>query len=145
MPSTQFTVQTKLQPAEVLDLLTDFGPTRAERWPMIDSGRYEVHDQGDGWAEVTEGNNTAWERERYTWDASAGTVSIQTLESNVWGPGSGWTYELTPAQGGTSVKVVLMRQANSFKGRIIGLFIPLVAGKALSKQLSSVLRRAENT
>jgi hypothetical protein len=124
--------------------LTDFGPNRAERWPMIDSGHFEVHDQGDGWAEVTEGNNTAWERERYTWDSSAGRVSIETLESNVWGPGSGWTYDLTPADGGTSVKVSLVRHAKSFKGHLIGALIPFVAGKTLSKQLSSVLRRAES-
>jgi hypothetical protein len=31
-----------------------------------------------------------WERERYSWDAASGIVTIDTLESNLWGPGSGW-------------------------------------------------------
>ena len=91
MPSTEFTVHTTLSPSEVLTLFTDFGPDRAKRWPNIDDAHFQVHDQGDeGWAEVTEGTSMGWERERYTWDADAGTVSIDTLDSNLWGPGSGW-------------------------------------------------------
>src|SRR3954452_17722931 len=74
MPRTQFTVHTSLSPSEVLDLFTDFGPDRASRWPNLDDGHFQVHDRGSDWAEVTEGNKMAWERERYSWDAAAGTV-----------------------------------------------------------------------
>ena len=143
MASTQFTVHTSLTPDAVLTLLTDFGPDRAKHWPNIDEGHYRVHDSGPGWAEVTEGTGMGWERERYTWDAAAGTVDIETLDSNLWGQGSGWHYVLEPSDGGTDVRVTLQRVPSSLKGRIVGALIPVVGAKALGKQLRGVLRRAE--
>jgi len=143
MPKTQFTVHTSLAPSDVLALLTDFGPDRAQHWPNIDEAHYQVHDQGPGWAEVTEGTAMGWERERYTWDADAGTVAIDTLDSNLWGPGSGWRYTLTASGGGTDVHVAMVRDPTSFKGRIVGALIPVVGGRVLGKQLQSVLRKAE--
>ena len=144
MPSTQFTVHTTLTVPDVVELLTDFGPERAKRWANIDEAHFQVHDQGAGWAEVTEGNGVAWERERYTWDASAGTVTVDTLDSNLWAQGSGWRYVLTPADGGTDVHVALTRTAASLRGRIVGALIPVVGKPALRRQLQSVLRKAES-
>jgi len=143
MPKTEFKVHTSLSPADVLALLTDFGPDRARNWPNINEAHFEVHDQGPDWAEVTEGTGVGWERERYEWDAAAGTVTIDTLESNLWAPGSGWRYELTPAGDGTDVHVTLTRVPSSVKGRIVGALIPVVGARALGKQLQSVLRKAE--
>ena len=125
-------------------MLTDFGPDRASRWPNVDDAHFKVHDLGPDWAEVTEGNAMGWERERYAWDAAAGTVTIDTLDSNLWGPGSGWRYELTPAGGGTDVQVTLTREARSFRGRLVGALIPLVGARALGRQLRSVFRNAES-
>ena len=85
-----------------------------------------------------------WERERYEWDAAAGTISIETLDSNLWGVGSGWRYQLTPASGGTDVHVTLTRVPKSISGRILGALIPLVGARTLSKQFESVLRKAES-
>jgi len=144
MSSTTFTVHTTLSPSEVLDLFTDFGPDRADRWPNLDRSHFEVHDQGPGWAEVTEGNKMGWERERYSWDAAAGTVTIDTLDSNLWGPGSGWRYRLTPAGDGTDVQVTLTRHGKSLQGKIVGALIPVAGGWALGRQFSSVLRKAES-
>jgi hypothetical protein len=143
MPTTRFTVHTSLSPSDVLTLLTDFGPERSRRWPNIDVDHFQVHDQGDGWAEVTEGNAMGWERERYSWDPSAGTVTVDTLESNLWGPGSRWHYELTAAASGTDVQVTLNRVPASFRGRLVGALIPLVGARTLGRQLESVLRHAE--
>ena len=92
-----------------MGLFTDFGPDRASLWPNVDDAHFKVHDTGPDWAEVTEGNAMGWERERYAWDAAAGTVAIDTVDSNLWGPGSGWRYALTPAAGGTDVQVTLTR------------------------------------
>jgi hypothetical protein len=144
MPSTHFTAHTTLSPSEVMTLLTDFGPDRASRWPNTDEAHYAVHEVGDDWAEVTEGNSMGWERERYSWDAAAGTVTIDTLESNLWGKGSGWRYQLTPADGGTDVHVTLNRVPGSFKGRLVGALIPIAGSRALGKQFQSVLRKAES-
>lgn len=145
MSSTTFTVHTTLSPQQVLAVVTDFGPDRAKWWPNVDEALFTVHGQGPDWAEVTEGTGMGWERERYTWDATAGTVAIDTLESNLWGPGSSWRYELLPAGTGTDLRVTLNREARSLKGRIVAALIPLVGARTLGKQFESVLRRAESS
>jgi hypothetical protein len=144
MPKTQFTVHTTLAPSDVLALLTDFGPDRAKNWPNINEAHFKVHGTGPEWAEVTEGTGMGWERERYQWDATAGIVTIETLESNLWAPGPGWRYELVPAGDGTDVKVTLTRVPSSLNGRIVGALIPVGGGRLLGKQLQSVLRKAES-
>ncbi len=144
MSTTQFTTHTTLSPSEVMALLTDFGPERGNRWPNIDEATFKVHGLGPDWAEVTEGNAMGWERERYSWDADAGTVTVETLDSNLWGPGSSWRYDLSPAAGGTDVHVTLTRVPKGLKGRLVGALIPLVGARTLGGQLTSVLRKAES-
>ena len=143
MATTRFTVHTSLSPSDAMALFTDFGPDRASRWPNVDEKHFKVHQQGPDWAEVTEGTAMAWERERYSWDAPAGTVAIDTLDSNLWGPGSGWRYQLTPTAGGTDVQVTLTRVPASFLGRLIGALLPLAGARMLGRQFQSVLRKAE--
>ncbi|MGO4649550.1 hypothetical protein AB4305_32140 [Nocardia sp. 2YAB30] len=53
-----------LSPAEVVHVLTNFGPERPDVWPAIDAEHFVVHERGDTWAEVTEGTAAAWERAR---------------------------------------------------------------------------------
>jgi hypothetical protein len=144
MSSTTFTVHTSLSPEEVMTLFTDFGPERASRWPNVDEAHFEVHEVGPDWAEVTEGNSMGWERERYAWDTAAGTVTIDTLDSNLWGPGSGWRYRLTPAEGGTDVQVSLTREGKGVRGKLIGALIPVAGARTLGKQFGSVFRKAES-
>jgi hypothetical protein len=144
MPKTEFTVHTSLSPSAVLALFTDFGPERARNWPNVDDSHFQVHDQGPDWAEVTEGNKMGWERERYSWDADAGTITIDTLDSNLWAAGSGWRYQLAAADGGTDVHVTLTRVPRSLLGRVIGALIPVAGARALGKQFQSVLRQAES-
>jgi hypothetical protein len=144
MPTTRFMVHTSLSPGGVLTVLTDFGPDRASRWPNIDEAHFTVHEVGPDWAEVTEGTAMGWERERYSWDAAEGTVTIETLDSNLWGPGVGWRYELVPADGGTDVRVTLARAPTSLRGRLVGALIPILGARTLGRQLRSVLERAES-
>ena len=144
MPTIKVSVTTTLSPEEVLARLTDFGPARADAWSTVDAAGLTVHDQGPDWAEVTEGNKMGWERERYSWDAEAGTITIDTLDSNLWGPGSGWRYQLSPTAGGTEVRVTLTRVGKSFLGKLVGALIPVVGARTLAKQFRSVLRKAES-
>ena len=144
MPRARFTVHTSLSPSEVMRVLTDFGPERASRWANVDEAHFRLHERGPDWAEVTEGNGLAWERERYSWDATAGTVTIDTLDSNLWGPGSGWRYQLSPVDEGTDVQVSLIRVPKSFRGRLVGALIPVAGARTLGRQFESVLRRAES-
>jgi hypothetical protein len=144
MATAEFTVHTTLSPSDVMAVITDFGPDRSRWWPNVDEPHFKVHGQGPDWAEVTEGTGMGWERERYSWDAAAGTVTIETLESNLWGPGSGWQYELVPTSEGTDLRVRLTRLPNSFRGKLIAALIPIAGPRALGKQFQSVLRRAES-
>jgi hypothetical protein len=125
-------------------VITDFGPDRARWWPNVDEAHFRLHDRRLDWAELTEGTGLGWERERYSWDAAAGTVTINTLDSNLWGPGSGWRYELIPAAEGTDLVVSLTRVPNSLKGRFVAALIPIAGARTLGRQFQSVLRRAES-
>jgi hypothetical protein len=142
MPTAQFTVHTRMSPAEVLEVFTDFGPGRAERWPNVDEAHFTLHDRGPGWAEVTEGTSMGWERERYEWDTDAGTVSIDTLDSNLWGPGSGWRYRISPAADGADVHVRLTRVAKSWQGKVLATLIPVPGAPLLRRQFQGVLKNA---
>jgi hypothetical protein len=147
MPHIHFRVETELPPAAVLAALTDFGPRRAEVWPNVDSQHFKVHDQGPGWAEVTEGSAVAggvWERERYSWDATAGTVAVETLDSNTWGPGSRWDYKLSaaPTGKGTLVDVDVVRNGKGLKGGLLGLVLALGGTGIIRSQMQQALSRA---
>jgi hypothetical protein len=84
-----------------------------------------------------------WERERYTWDATAGAVGIETLDSNTWGPGSRWAYRLTPGPaGGTRIEVSVVRNGIGWKGRLIGAGLALAGSGMLRSQMGRALERA---
>jgi Polyketide cyclase / dehydrase and lipid transport len=140
MPVVNVEVRSPLSPAEVLRVLTDFSEHRAEAWPGVDLDRLIVHESGDGFADVTEGNATTWERERYEWDSESGTVTATTLDSNVWGEGSRWDYRITPVEEGSSVGVRLERHGKNLKGKLIGALLPLLGKKVITDSLTSALK-----
>ena len=140
MPTVHVSVSSTLTPEQVLRKLTDFGPSRAQAWAGVDDEHLKVHDQGENWADVTEGNNIGWERERYTWDVDAQTVSAVTTDSNLWGPGSRWDYKLTPQNGGTLEDVTLQRHGKGLKGKLIGALLPLVGKSMITSGVSKALQ-----
>jgi Polyketide cyclase / dehydrase and lipid transport len=142
MPKVHVQVQSTLPPAEVLRVLTDFGPNRAEVWPGVDDAHLTVHDQGPNFADVTEGNRIGWERETYSWDADAGTISAVTTESNIWGPGSRWDYKLMSREGGTTVDITLSRRGKGIKGRLIGALLPIAGARFIKTNVEGALKRA---
>jgi len=145
MPTIHFELQSPLPPEAVLAALTDFSPSRVEVWPNIDSDHFTLHDQGAGWAEVTEGSSVAggvWERERYSWDTGTGTIKIETLDSNTWGPGSRWEYRLTPGSaGGTRIEVTVVRIGKGLKGVLLGAGLAIVGTGMLRSQTGQALAR----
>lgn len=140
MPVVTVEVRSPLSPAEVLNVLTDFSEQRAEAWPGVDLDRLVVHEAGSGFADVTEGNDTTWERERYDWDAATGTVRATTLESNVWGEGSRWDYRITEVEGGSLIGVRLERHGKNLKGKLIGALLPVLGKKVITDSLASALK-----
>ena len=139
MPVLHVSVTSPLPPREALQRLTDFSPARAENWPGVNDNTLIVHDKGDSWAEVTEGTKIAWERERYTWDAAAGTVSAVTLNSNIWGPGSGWNYTIMPEGTGSRVEVTAVRKGYGIKGKLVGSVLSLIGKRLLTSSTTAAL------
>ena len=146
MAHITFRLETKLPPDAVLAALTDFGPRRAKVWPNIDEQHFKLHGQGPGWAEVTEGSSVAggvWERERYSWDAAKGTVTVETIDSNTWGPGSRWNYKIAPNPGGGSVTYVsVKRLGKGLKGRLIELGLVAAGARMLRSQMGQAMDRS---
>lgn len=140
MPTVHFQVGTALAPQAVINALTDFSDRRPDLYRNIDRSHFRVHSRGPGWAEVTEGNVLAWERNRYEWDATTGTVMVETIESNSWAPGSRWEYRVQPAAGGTTqVDVTVVRTPRTLRGRLIALGLPMVGSRVLRADLENLL------
>ena len=138
MPVLHVSVISPLPPQEALQRLTDFSPDRAKNWTNVDDNLI-VHGQGDGWAEVTEGNKIGWERERYTWDTAAGTVSAVTLNSNIWAAGSGWNYTIMPDGPGSRVEVTAVRKGYGVKGKLVGALLSLFGKRLISSSTTTAL------
>jgi len=135
-------VITPLPPDKVLGVLTDFSDLRPAIWPNIDHAHFRVHDQGPNWADVTEGNVLAWERNRYEWNAGAGEVTVTAVESDSWAPGSQWRYRLQPsAAGGTQVDVTAVRTGRGLRGRLLGSLLGVCGVRALRSDMEKVLAR----
>ena len=139
MPVLHVSVASPLSPQEALQRLIDFGPARGEAWAAVDDDNLVVHDTGDGWAEVTEGNKLGWERERYTWDATAGTVSAVTLNSNIWASGSGWNYTIMPEGAGSRVEVTAVRKGYGIKGKLVGALLSLIGKRLITSRTTAAL------
>ena len=146
MAHVRFRLLTRLAPDAVLAALTDFGPRRAKMWPNIDDQHFKLHGSGPGWAEVTEGSSVAggvWEREKYTWDATQRTVGVETLDSNIWGPGSRWDYSIAPADGGgAEIEVTVTRLGKGWKGRLIELGLMAAGTRMLRSQMEQAMERS---
>jgi hypothetical protein len=106
-----------------------------------------VHDQGETWADVTEGNRwpigVVWERIRYDWsqrDALSGTV----IDSNLFMPGSTWEIRASAAaDGGSRVEVTAVRKLRG-RGRLLWPFFPLgLAKRDVEAYLRQFLAKVE--
>ena len=138
MPTIRFTVTTTSTPDQFVAGLTDFGPDRQKLFANSADSFLEVHEQGPGHADVTEGSVGIWERLDYDWSDPAHVV-LTTTDSNVFGGHSGHTYTLTRRTDGTTeVDVVVVREGKNLRGRLLSALLGTV-GRGLLK------RRFENT
>lgn len=138
MPALHFQMNSSMSPSEVMGVLTDFSPSRVEEWPSIDAEHFQVHERGDTWAEVTEGNDKSWERARYEWDPSQNTVTVTTRDSKPFGSG-GWNFTMTPTAEGTHIDVRLERHPHSFGAKVMSSIIPF-AGPVFRKSFKEPLK-----
>jgi hypothetical protein len=134
---------TTATPEQVLAALIDFGPGRSELFSATSDDFLKVHEQGPTSADVTEGNNQAWERLRYDW-SNPRRVVMTTIDSNLWGGASGHTYTFTRnANGTTDVDAVVVRDGKNAKGRLFEFLFRTVAKGVLAKSLAKTVNAIE--
>jgi hypothetical protein len=142
VPTVRFRLTTDLAPERVFGALVDFSDRRPTVWPRIDHAHFQVHEQGPGWADVTEGNVLAWERNRYEWNEPAGEVTVTAVESDTWVPGSQWRYRLQPTPtGGTQLECTVVRSGHGLRGMVIGALITWFGVRLLRFDMEKVLSR----
>ena len=92
-----------------------------------------MHHKGTHDADVTEGGRGTWERLYYDW-SDPYLVKIKTTASNVFGGASGYTYTLTRQPNGTTdVDVVIVREGENLKGRVLAGVLGTVGKNVLGK------------
>lgn len=69
MGRVQVRADGKVPPRRFNDPLADAGPDRSRWWGNSVAGVHVVRDQGDTWADVTEGTSASmiWQRYHYEW------------------------------------------------------------------------------
>jgi hypothetical protein len=82
-----------------------------------------------------------WERARYDWSAP-GTVRITVLDSNAFAPGGSWTYQITPAGGGSRVGLRVERRGRTVKGRLLATLLRITGRPVFCGDLRKAPRRA---
>ena len=113
MPGVHVVEYTTATPERVLEAARDFSPRRAELWRDVHVEHLEVHDRGETWAEVTEGNpwpiGLVWERLRYDW-SQPDSVRATVTESNLFRRGSTWEIRASPTvEGRSRVEITAVR------------------------------------
>jgi hypothetical protein len=134
---------TTATPEQFVAGLTDFGPGREQVFPNSADDDLEVHDQGPGHADVTEGSKGVWERLNYDW-SDPNRVVITTTDSSVWGGASGYTYTLTRQPDGTTDEdVVIVREGKNFKGRLLAIVLGTIGKGNLRKANQNAVEAIE--
>jgi hypothetical protein len=147
VPTVHVVDETSVAPEQVLNAARDFSERRAEMWPDVHVENLEVHERGETFAEVTEGNpwpiGRVWERLRYDW-SEPGSVKGVVTDSNIFKPGSTWEIRATPANGGSRVEVIGERHLRGVKGWMLAPFFPLrLAKKTVADHLRHFLSYLE--
>jgi hypothetical protein len=143
MTTLHFTKITKATPEQLLAALTNFGPGRSEVFPNSLDAELVVHDQGDTFADVTEGGNGSWERLSYDW-SDPHRVVMTTTDSNLWGGKSGHTYTFASLPDGTTrVDATVVRDGKNLKGRLLAVVLGTVGGSVLRKAFDQSIQAIE--
>ncbi len=132
MPAVHVLQDSTASPEQVLEAARDFTDRRAELWRDVYIEHMTIHDRGETWVEVTEGNRwpigLVWERLRYDWSEPDVLKSV-VLESNIFKAGSTWEIRATPAvSGGSRVEVIAVRHPRG-RGWLLWPFFPLGLAK----------------
>lgn len=147
MPKVHVIDESTASPENVLSAACDFTPRRAELWRDVYVEHMTIHDHGETWADVTEGNRwpigLVWERLRYDW-SEPGALKGRVIDSNIFKPGSTWEIHATPLEaGGSRVEIFAVRHLKG-RGWLAWPFFPLgLARRDVADYLRRFLSRVE--
>ena len=146
VPTVHVVDHTPLSPERVLAAAHDFSERRADLWPDVHVEHLRVHEEGETFAEVTEGNpwpiGHVWERLRYDW-STPGVVKGTVVDSNIFKPGSSWEIRATPSNAGTRVEVIGVRHLSGIRGRMLYPFPLGLAKQTVAAHLRHFLSTLE--
>ena len=146
MPKVHVVDESSASPEQVLEAARDFTPRRADLWRDVYVEHMTIHDQGETWADVTEGNPwgpwLVWERLRYDW-SQPGSLRGTVIDSNLFKPGSTWELHVTPAEGGSKVEIVAVRHLKGLGWLIWPLFPTGLARRDVADYLRQFLSKVE--
>ena len=149
MPTVRVIERSSVASEQVLEAARDFSARRAELWRDVHLQHLTVHDQGDTWADVTEGNpwprpfGLVWERLRYDW-SEPGALKGTVIDSNLFERGSTWEIHASPVTGGGSRVEIVARRNLKGRGRLLWPVFPLgLARRDVSDYLQQFLARVE--
>ena len=133
MPRVHVVEHSEASPERILAAARDFSAHRAELWRDVHLEHLTVHDRGETWADVTEGNpwpiGLVWERLHYDW-SEPGVLSGTVIDSNIFRAGSTWELRATGTEGGGSrVDLIAVRHLKG-KGWLLWPFFPLGLAKS---------------
>ena len=148
MPSVHVSEHSELAPEVVLKAARDFSDRRAQMWPDVHVEYLQVHEVGESFADVTEGNpwpiGYVWERLRYDWSYPH-TLRGRVIDSNLFKPGSTWELWALPEDGGSRVEIRAVRHFRG-KGWLLAPFFPLgFAAMTVREHLRHFLATIEAT
>ena len=146
MPRVHVVEMSSAAPERILESARDFSARRAELWRDVYVEHMTVHDRGEGWADVTEGNPwgpwLVWERLRYEW-SQPGRVRGTVIDSNLFKRGSTWELHATPVDGGSQVEIVALRHLKGLGWLIWPLFPTGLARRDVADYLRQFISKVE--
>jgi hypothetical protein len=143
MSVIHFHAVTTSTPEQFIAGLTDFGPGRSKIFKNSADSYLMVHNQGPRRADVTEGSGGIWERLYYDWSDTS-QVRLKTLDSNMFGGASGYTYTLTRQPDETTdVDVVIVREGKNLRGWVLSGVLGTVGKRSLGKAFANSVKAIE--
>lgn len=128
MPRVRVTEYSELPADVILVAARDFTDRRADMWPDVHVEYLQVHEIGESYAEVTEGNpwpiGYVWERLRYDW-SDPNALRGKVIDSNLFKPGSTWELWAIPEDDGSRVEIRAVRHLRGRGWLLAPFFLPI--------------------
>lgn len=99
----EFDFVTTATPDQVIELMTDFSPNRARRWPASSAKAFEVYSVGETEADIREGQDfpKLWAKWHYDW-STPGSVTLTVVDADALEAGGFMNLSATSSPGGGS-------------------------------------------